>query len=93
MSDKAPGAFVRALRALPTGTTTGQYEGRKYVASKTTYSSGKSIKLVAEETGGNDYISLNLYILASGPRLYPCEMSSVKVIQFVQGFTPDQPLA
>tara|TARA_R100001369_G_scaffold2421_3_gene8042 strand:+ start:2301 stop:2441 length:141 start_codon:yes stop_codon:yes gene_type:complete len=41
--------------------------------------------LVAEELGGSDYISLNLYALASGTRLYPCEMPAAKVTAFIRG--------
>ncbi|EDZ45821.1 conserved hypothetical protein [Rhodobacterales bacterium Y4I] len=38
---------------------------------------------MARELGGGDYISLNLYRLASGARLKPCEMPADKVIRFV----------
>jgi hypothetical protein len=50
---------------------------------------GKSIKLVAEELGGSDYISLNWYDLASGARLKPCEMPEAKVRAFVEGLVVD----
>ncbi|MEM9578505.1 MAG: hypothetical protein AAF999_16015 [Pseudomonadota bacterium] len=89
MSDSAPARFVQALTALPVGTTSGTFAGQRYVVSKTLHAAGKSVKLVAEETGGQDYISLNLYRLTSGARLYPCEMSRGKVIRFVEGFAPD----
>lgn len=45
---------------------------------------------MAEELAGPDYISLNLYKLADGPRLRPCEMSEDKVICFVLAFRPEQ---
>ncbi len=93
MNDAAPDSFVRALTALPIGTTMGCFDGRRYAVSKTLHAAGKSVKLVPEETGGRDYISLNLYILASGSRLYPCEMSRSKVIRFVEGFESDQSAA
>jgi hypothetical protein len=38
---------------------------------------------VAEELGGGDYISLNLYLTARGARLRPCEMPAAKVVDFV----------
>ena len=65
----------------------------RYIATKSVHNNGRSFKLVARELGGNDYISLNLYALKSGPRLYPCEMSSEKVIGFVMEFQPDDALA
>ncbi|WP_224824927.1 hypothetical protein [Cognatishimia sp. MH4019] len=78
-------SFLDALTAIPRGTSRGRYNGRPYAISKTTYAGGKSIKLVAEELGGPDYISLNPYQPASGPLLKPCEMPAEKVIAFVTG--------
>ena len=46
-------------------------------------------KLVAEELGGPDYISLNHYALRSGARLKPCEMPEAKVRAFVLNLIPD----
>lgn len=89
----APCAVVRTLSSWPSGTLTGRYETRGYVATKSVFNDGKSMKLVAEELGGNDYISLNLYLLDAGARLYPCEMSATKVTEFVLGFQPDAPAA
>jgi len=89
MRDAAPQAFVHALAALPDGSINGQFKGKRYIATKSTFNSGRSLKLVARELGGRDFISLNLYMLTSGPRLYPCEMSRAKVIDFVLGFQPD----
>ncbi len=82
-------AFLAAFRALPIGTYTGAYCAARYVVSKSAFSGAKSWKLVAEQLGGQDYISLNLYELSSGPRLYPCEMPANKVIAFVCGFMPE----
>lgn len=81
--------FAAALAALPVGTFTGTAARRRYVATKSVFSGGKSIKLVAEELGGNDYISLNWYDLASGARLKPCEMPAAKVTDFVLALVPD----
>ena len=86
----APAGFIHALDALPEGSTRGSAQGRAYVATKTTFSDGKSVKLVAEQLGGTGYISLNLYKLQSGAQLYPCEMPADKVIAFVTTFRPDQ---
>ncbi|WP_159980674.1 hypothetical protein [Roseobacter cerasinus] len=71
------------LAALPAGSTNGIAENRRYMVTKTLFSGGRSVKLVAKELGGSDYISLNVYHLSSGPRLIPCEMSRVKVVHFL----------
>ncbi|MEE4189662.1 MAG: hypothetical protein V2I76_14610 [Roseobacter sp.] len=83
-------AFVLALETLPEATVTGVFDNRRYMATKSVFNGGKSVKFVAEELGGSDYISLNLYKLASGVRLSPCEMSAAKVQSFVLGFRTDQ---
>ncbi|MEL7257066.1 MAG: hypothetical protein AAFN80_04390 [Pseudomonadota bacterium] len=74
-------AFLDAFDALPEGAFTGQSQGRRYVVVRQV--SGAVQKLVAEELGGSDYISLNLYRLASGALLKPCEMPEQKVVDFV----------
>ncbi|WP_299624966.1 hypothetical protein [uncultured Tateyamaria sp.] len=81
--------FGTALNALPVGTFTGTANGKRYVATKSSFAGGKSIKLVAEELSGPDYISLNWYDLATGPKLKPCEMPAAKVTTFVLALKPD----
>ena len=76
-------AFLAAFVALPLGTFTGFADGRRYSVTRQDLAAGKAQKLVARELGGNDYISLNLYRLASGARLKPCEMPAEKVVRFV----------
>ncbi|WP_420585241.1 hypothetical protein [Ruegeria sp.] len=86
----ASDTFLTAFFAIPTGTCTGQSNGRKYVVSRTNLAGGKSHKLVAHELGGGDYISLNLYLTRdSGALLRPCEMAEKKVVEFVTAFKPD----
>jgi len=62
-------AFLAAFDALPLGGYGGTYEGRRYRLTKTQFSQARSQKLEAEELGGSDYISLNLYRLADGTAL------------------------
>jgi hypothetical protein len=46
--------------------------------------------LFAEELGGGNFVSFNLYVLSGGRWLLkPCEMSSSKVLEFVVGFVPE----
>lgn len=76
--------FVETFDSLPTGGYGGTYQGRRYRITKTQMAAGRSQKLEAEELGGNDYISFNLYRLASGQALLkPCEMPEAKVVDFV----------
>lgn len=88
MNDLA--AFVEAFDRLPTGGYGGTYQGKRYRVTKTVMVTGRSQKLEAEELGGNDYISFNLYRLAGGESLLkPCEMPAEKVMDFVLGVVPD----
>jgi hypothetical protein len=75
--------FLAAFDALPFGTVMGTAYGRRYVVVKSGFSGGASQKLVAEELGGTDYISLNLYRTRNGALLRPCEMPEAKGIAFV----------
>lgn len=82
--------FLSAFDALPVGAYGATAYGRRYRVTKSTYSSGRSQKLVAEELGGNDYVSLNLYRLATGAALLkPCEMPEQKVREFVLNVVAD----
>ncbi len=81
--------FLDRLAALPTGYSEGIYEARRYGVTLTVSPDKKRWKFYAEELGGNEHISFNLYFLSQGaPRLKPCEMPSAKVIAFVLGFAP-----
>lgn len=80
--------FAEKLAMLPIGTFRGTAHGRVYIVTRTLVSGGKGEKLVADALDGTDYISLNLYHLASGDRLKPCEMPETKVRAFVEDLTP-----
>jgi len=82
--------FLRQFDALPEGGYGGTYQGKRYRVTKTVMASGRSQKLEAEELGGKDYVSFNLYRLASGAALLkPCEMPREKVVAFVEGVIAD----
>ena len=75
------------LRCLPSGYSTGYYNGRRYGVTISVSLGGAKTSLYAEELGGNDIISFNLYkFSAAPPLLKPCEMSPQKVFDFVSGF-------
>lgn len=77
------------LAAWPQGYFVATFEGRRYGVSNTSHVGGKSLKLFAEELGGTDFVSLNLYTPDHGdPALRPCEMPVEKVLAFVLGAEP-----
>ena len=84
-----PGAFLDALDALPDGYAEGDAGGRRYGTTVTRSPDGRRQWLYAEELGGEDRISFNLYLLESAPALRPCEMPAEKVIAFVLAFRLD----
>jgi hypothetical protein len=86
----SPDAVWSTLTAWPRGYFTARYEGRRYGVSNTAHANGRSMKLFAEELGGPDRISLNIYRPVRGdPALKPCEMPVDKVTAFVLGAIPE----
>nr|WP_246191160.1 hypothetical protein [Aureimonas leprariae] len=85
-------AFLERLAALPPGHGEGTFEGRRYGVTLNASPDGRRRWLFAEELGGTDRISANLYRLADGrPLLKPCEMPAEKVVAFVLAYRPDAP--
>jgi len=84
--DQAP--FLQRFFTLKAGYQTVEYQGHSYGMTVSISSDGKRRKLYAEQLGGNDHISFNLYLLdQQAPLLKPCEMPAEKVMDFVQQFT------
>lgn len=84
-----PDPFRIALDAIPQGHSTGLFNGARYRLEKTVHTGGRSVKLYARDLAGTDFVSLNLYHLARGDVLKPCEMAEAKVRAFVIGYVPD----
>ncbi len=85
--------FLTALSALPTGHVRGKFKGRSYGVTVSRTAGGRNVKLLARELGGRDVVSFNLFLPSSGSVfLKPCEMTEEKVIAFVEGFVPDEPV-
>jgi len=90
MADASPVAVWDRLNTWPRGWFTASYAGRRYGVTNTAHVNGRSVKLFAEELGGPDRISLNLYAPPStAPILKPCEMSADKVTDFVLRAQPE----
>lgn len=78
------------LATWPDGYFTARYDGRRYGVTRSVHAGGRSMKLYAEELGGADRISLNIFSPPSGePTLKPCEMPLDKVTAFVAGAIPE----
>ena len=80
--------FLAAWDALPEGSFDAVYRGRRYGVTRTERNGGRQAWLWAEELGGSECISANLYRLQSGARLKPCEMPAERVVAFVLGAVP-----
>ena len=90
MSDSSPAAIWSRLASWPPGYFTAGYANRRYGVTNTVHAHGRSRKLYAEELGGPDRISVNIYAPPSGePALKPCEMPVDKVSAFVLGAQPE----
>lgn len=89
--DTSPTAVWSILTSWPRGYFTARYAGRRYGVTNTAHANGYSYKLYAEELGGSDRISLNIYHPPNRtePALKPCEMPIDKVTAFVAGAVPE----
>lgn len=82
-----PSATLRHLvDRVPEGWTTVAYEGRRYGMSRTTRAGGRSVKVYAEELGGSDVISANVYQTSDALLLRSCEIPDAKVLAFLHGW-------
>ena len=83
-------AFLERFLALPEGHGRGRYAGRRYATAVARSADGRRHRLFAEELGGADRVSLNLFLTEGGRVLLrPCEMPESKVVDFVLGYRPD----
>ncbi|MCK0146405.1 peptide methionine sulfoxide reductase [Arenibacter sp. F26102] len=74
------------IKAIPLGYSCVLFQNKKYGVTRSNFNKGKSIKVYAEELGGNDFISFNFYITDKTEQLKPCEMPHAKVINFINNF-------
>jgi len=76
---------------VPEGWSVVTYEGRPYGLTRTSRAGGRSISVYAEELGGTDVVSTNVYRTSEDDLLRPCEMPAAKVLAFLAGWTPRSP--
>jgi len=84
----AAASLTALVERIPEGWTLVTYEGRRYGLTRTTRVHGRSISVSAEELGGPDLISTNVYRTRKAEHLRPCEMPEAKVLAFLLGWTP-----
>jgi hypothetical protein len=70
---------------LPVGWSEVFYAGRRYGVTRSVAAGGRALAIYAEELGGRDVISANLFLTAGGALLKPCEMPAAKVLDFLLG--------
>ena len=73
---------------VPEGWTLAAYGGRRYGLRRTSRAGGRSIAVYAEELGGPDVVSTNVYRTSAGDVLRPCEMPAATVLAFLRDWTP-----
>lgn len=80
----SPEWFYQKIVAIPEGTSKAIFEKRFYLVTKTTFNAGQSFKFFAEEAGGKDYVSLNVYKTKERVYIKPCEQPILKSQMFLQ---------
>ena len=87
------GSLAALVDGVPEGWSVVEYDGRRYGVTRTTRARGRMSSLFAEELGGTDVVSANVYRTSSGDVLKPCEMPSQKVLAFLrrEPWRPDGP--
>lgn len=83
-----PPDVLARLRALPLGQSRAQLGTATWLLTKSTSTRDRAVKLVAEELGGPGYLSLNLYELSAGPRLFPCERPMAEALALLRALLP-----
>lgn len=72
---------------VPEGWSAVVYAGRRYGLVRRTQVNGRAVTLRADELGGTDLISANVYRTTDGDLLKPCEMPAQKVLDFLAGWS------
>lgn len=71
---------------VPEGWSVVSYGGRRYGLTRTSRVGGRSISVLAQELGGTDVVSANVYRTRAGALLRPCEMPAATVLAFLAGW-------
>ena len=87
------GSLAVLVDGVPEGWSVVERDGRRYGLTRVTRAGGRSSSIFAEELGGTDVVSANVYRTSNGEVLKPCEMSARKVLAFLrqEPWRPDGP--
>lgn len=77
-------AFLKKLQKLPVGYIKVIFNHKAYGLTRSNFNKGKSIKVYAQELGGNNFISFNYYTIHGKGVVKPCEMPLQKVTYFIE---------
>jgi hypothetical protein len=83
-----PGELSMLVDRVPEGWTLVEYDGRRWGLNRTTRTHGGSVAIYAEQLGGSDVVSANVYRTPTGDLLKPCEMPTDLVLAFLRGWRP-----
>jgi len=86
-----PPDLATLVDRVPEGWTAVTYGGRSYGLRRTSRAGGRSIAIYAEELGGSDVVSANVYRTSAEDVLKPCEMPAPTVLAFLEGWRPAEP--
>ena len=75
------------LERIPEGWTKVRYAGRPYGLLRTERVDGRSVSISAQELGGSDQVSANVYRTRKTDHLRACEMPEAKVLAFLRGWS------
>jgi hypothetical protein len=88
VSPSEPDDLGALIDRVPEGWTPVEFAGRRYGLTRTTHRNGHSVSIFAEQLGGTDVVSANVYRTSAGDVLRPCEMPEATVLGFLHGWTP-----
>ncbi len=86
--DQESGDLAALIERIPEGWSLATYEDRRYGLTRTSRVDGRSISVFAEELGGPDLISANVYRTCEEDHLRTCEMPEAKVLAFLREWKP-----
>jgi hypothetical protein len=83
-----PDDYAALFNRVPIGWSEVSYAGRRYGVTRSATADGHALAVYAEELGGQDVVSANLYLTADSQHLRPCEMTAEKVVDFLASLEP-----
>ena len=75
------------LERVPVGWTRVAFEGRPYGLSRVDRVGARVVTVTAEELGGPDFLSANIYRTTAADLLRSCEIPDEKVLVFLRGWS------